>query len=365
MHSGISSLRTSHDYSYGENISVKGHHQKNLKVEGKIRILNTINFKSDALCCQFSVDGSKIAVGLANGDVKMYQSQTGEPLYHLPAPASCDNNDVKEISVAVTSLHFLSPESSKKGELLVVTYSGGLMKTWHVATSTCLSKVYEDRQTLASELSPLQDYLLTGGASENIYLYDVETSSQIRSFAPRLNHSVMDGHRFRIFSIKYHPKYLNLFLSGGWDNTIQFWDTRQPHSIRYISGPHICGGDGIDVDPEYNHILTSSWRRNDVLQVWDFQSGEKIQTFKTDYHGGSMLYCGQWLGKKHVISGGSDNNMFKITDKTTLETTGVIANLTSGVYSIDHNKTQSMKDENDVTTIAIASGQQLYIATNI
>lgn len=43
----------------------------------------------------------------------------------------------------------------------------------------------------------------------------------------------MDGHRFRIFSIKYHPKYLNLFLSGGWDNTIQFWDTRQPHSIRF------------------------------------------------------------------------------------------------------------------------------------
>ena len=42
MHSGISSLRTSHDYSYGENISVKGHHQKNLKVEGKIRILNTM-----------------------------------------------------------------------------------------------------------------------------------------------------------------------------------------------------------------------------------------------------------------------------------------------------------------------------------
>lgn len=32
-----------------------------------------------------------------------------------------------------------------------------------------------------------------------------------------------------------------------------------------------------------------------------------------------QLYCGQWLGKKHVISGGSDNNMFKITDKTTLE----------------------------------------------
>jgi len=28
----------------------------------------------------------------------------------------------------------------------------------------------------------------------------------------------------------------------------------------------VCG-DGIDVDGKYNHILTASWRVNDVLQV--------------------------------------------------------------------------------------------------
>ena len=37
--------------------------------------------------------------------------------------------------------------------------------------------------------------------------------------------------------------------------------------FRHIYGPHICGGDGIDIDPKNNHILTASWRQNDTLQV--------------------------------------------------------------------------------------------------
>lgn len=35
---------------------------------------------------------------------------------------------------------------------------------------------------------------------------------------------------------------------------------------RLISGPHICG-EGLDIDPVHNHILTGSWRKYDVLQV--------------------------------------------------------------------------------------------------
>ena len=43
---------------------------------------------------------------------------------------------------------------------------------------------------------------------------------------------VMDGHRSRILAIKYHPNDRDIFLSGGWDDTIQFWDQREQHSIR-------------------------------------------------------------------------------------------------------------------------------------
>ena len=44
---------------------------------------------------------------------------------------------------------------------------------------------------------------------------------------------VMDGHRSRILAIKYHPLQSNIFLSGGWDDTVQIWDQRDSHSLRY------------------------------------------------------------------------------------------------------------------------------------
>ena len=31
-----------------------------------------------------------------------------------------------------------------------------------------------------------------------------------------------------------------------------------------------------------------------------------------------QLYCGQWLGQDRVLCGGSDNNMVRIVDRTTL-----------------------------------------------
>lgn len=333
------------------------------KVYGNIKVLHTVNFKSDALCCRFSQDGTKIAIGLASGDVKVCKAANGEMIYHLPSPLSANVKDViKEPSVAVTSLHFVPPEASSRGEVLIVTHSGGMVKVWHISTGQVLSTIQENRQTLASAISRTFQQLITAGTSDELFQYDLETNQVVKTYAPRYNKTVMDGHRFRVLSIKFHPTFHNNFVSGGWDDTLQIWDSRQSHSVRHIYGPHICGGDAIDIDPIYNHILTSSWRSNDVLQIWDFQTGEKIQNFRNDYHGNSMLYCGQWLGTQHVVCGGSDRNMIKISNKTTLETTGIITEMETGVYSIDFDRANIKSD--DVTTLAAACGSRLHIISN-
>lgn len=49
------------------------------------------------------------------------------------------------------------------------------------------------------------------------------------------------------------PKVL---LTGGWDNTIQFWDMRVGHSVKSIFGPHLSG-DSLDICGD--EILTGSW----------------------------------------------------------------------------------------------------------
>lgn len=57
---------------------------------------------------------------------------------------------------------------------------------------------------------------------------------------------VMDGHKSRVFSACFNPKSAHELISAGWDDTIQFWDTRQAHSLRFIPGVHMCG-DGLDI----------------------------------------------------------------------------------------------------------------------
>ena len=47
-----------------------------------------------------------------------------------------------------------------------------------------------------------------------------------------------------------------VLLTGGWDNTVQFWDMRVGHSVKSIFGPHLSG-DSLDVCGD--EILTGSW----------------------------------------------------------------------------------------------------------
>ena len=44
----------------------------------------------------------------------------------------------------------------------------------------------------------------------------------------------MDGHVQRVFSVQWHPTDSHLLASGGWDDTVQFWDDRAPHAVRYL-----------------------------------------------------------------------------------------------------------------------------------
>lgn len=77
----------------------------------------------------------------------------------------------------------------------------------------------------------------------------------------RLSPEKADGHTSRIFDAVFHPQSNNEFISGGWDDTIQFWDIRQPQSIRYITGAHICG-EGIDIHKSGRDVIYIRFKRN-------------------------------------------------------------------------------------------------------
>ncbi|CAH8561046.1 unnamed protein product [Heterobilharzia americana] len=219
----------------------------------------------------------------------------------------------------------------------------------------------------------------------------------------------MDGHVRRICAVKYHPRgavyedYVHIFITGGWDDTIQIWDDRYLHSLWIYHGPHICGSDALEIESESNHILSSSWRRDkSILQVWKFNEelmaefynsaehqgdelyippGVEIVNKQTGamhyckpvaeiaqdgYDGASKGYVAKWLGPYYIGFGGSGANILKIISRLTLNVVGSVTELTNGVYSLaciqpngsDNNSSSARR----MIQFAFASGTRVYIA---
>lgn len=45
----------------------------------------------------------------------------------------------------------------------------------------------------------------------------------------------MDGHKARVFAVQFHPSDPHVFLTGGWDDTVQYWDSRNPRAFRQVN----------------------------------------------------------------------------------------------------------------------------------
>lgn len=345
-----------------DNVSVfsgDGEQKKSEYVDGNLKLISTPECTREVMCVRFNHDGSLVAAGQADGTIKIFQTESGQNVHTLV------DDDIKKQCLPVTSIKFKPSIATDKVEhthLLIASYASGLVKYWHYTSGNCLTTIKEqkppldntDRQTLSLAISPKADSFLTCGADPQINHYDIETKKLLNAFEPSDSRDQMDGHRFRVFAIKFHPFHNNLFLSGGWDDTVQFWDTREKHAVKRLYGPHICG-DALDIDGTHNHILTGSWRKDNPLQIWDFRSADLIKNVPQDGLHGSLLYSCQWLGKENILCGGCDQNMARIIDRGTLNTVGQLAYLPQGVFCIDNDR-QPVKPR-----IAVGAASKVYI----
>jgi len=157
---------------------------------------------------------------------------------------------------------------------------------------------------------------------------------------------VTAGHANRVFSLRFNPDDPNIIISGGWDNTMQIWDTRIDHAVRSIFGPHVCG-DSVDICN--NIILSGSWRPTNSLQTWDFGSGKLIDNIPWSMGPSSaepcLLYAAQFSkgnGGQYLAAGGSGANEAKIFHRDSLKVVGEIYGFKKGVYTLDFSADSKM-----------------------
>ncbi|CAF0843803.1 unnamed protein product [Adineta steineri] len=297
---------------------------------GDFELANVVDCEEYVLCCKYSPLGDVFAVGLGNGTIKVY-SKSGQFQYALA------DNDTKTRRYPVTCLKFYANKEDLKSDhqkMIAATYTAGYVKVWHYPTQQCVYTFDEkDRQPLALDFNSNHTRLYVAGSDCKINCYDFQTKKLVSNLRASESRERMDGHKNRIHAIRAHPTMETIFLTGGWDETVHYWDERTTHSQKHFAGPHLCG-DSLDIIAEHQVILTGSWRKNSTLQIWDFPTGQLIKD-AFPYNATSMLYATKYCPKDYILCAGNDKNEAIIYDYTILQMVGGITDLENAVYCAD------------------------------
>ncbi|EER17247.1 wd-repeat protein, putative [Perkinsus marinus ATCC 50983] len=310
---------------------------------------------AEVFCVRFSPDNTLLAVSTSNGLIKIYNCRDGKEIYTLQSPRT------GEVIQPVTQIRWRPMGSSAKTQNVLVSVNAeGVVSHWHVTSASCMHEFTEDgNQLFCVDYSPDGSQFATAGRERGVAVYDENTKALITTLKGG-DSLHTPGHSNRVFSLKYHPEDPNVIITGGWDNTVQFWDIRKGHSVRSIFGPHICG-DSVDITNDGKRILTGSWRVDRQLQIWDYAEGTLIEDIP--WRSGAsvtkpcMLYAAQF-NKGHrsgefICAGGSGANEAKIlhNDKGSGDqsagwrTLGTLTGVDKGCFTVDFSSGKSTEPE--------------------
>ncbi|OLP87221.1 putative WD repeat-containing protein [Symbiodinium microadriaticum] len=287
------------------------------------KCLHTITEKGNQLfCLDYFNDGSQFATAGRDRLVRVYDEATKRQVMtlqggdmkvgFLPGP-----NILRPLPT--TQLRWRPHGAASKTQSVLISVNAefdGQILQWHIKSGKCLHTITEKgNQLFCLDYFNDGSQFATAGRDRLVRVYDEATKRQVMTLQGG-DMKETAGHSNRVFSLKYHPEDPNLILSGGWDNTVQLWDTRKGISVRSLWNCYICG-DSVDISTDGKQILTGSWRTENALQLWDFGTGKCMQN--VDWESASsknpcMIFAAQFskdTNSNMILAGGSQENEAK------------------------------------------------------
>jgi COMPASS component SWD3 len=179
---------------------------------------------------------------------------------------------------------------------------------------------FQDKTIYSIEYSNDGMHYAVGLADCSIRIFDGVTRKEEIVLGGKDNLKVV-GHMNKIYSLRYHKDNPKILISGGWDDNVLFWDLTSGTPIKVIVGPHIFG-EGLDINC-FGEVLTASWRKDDPLEIWDYESGNRKMSVDWNFKEredstktSTQLYCCKYSKDfgKLIYAGGSQINSVKIFD---------------------------------------------------
>jgi len=321
------------------------------KVRAKYTCSPGYDSEVNCFCVRFSPDDQYLAASFSNGAIHVFDAATGTQEFVLNAPS--DQDGPLHGSLPTTQLRWRPHSAQSKTKSVLVSVNAepdGQALHWHIKSGKCLHTITEkDNQLFCIDYFSDGSQFATAGRDRTVRLYD-EATKRLTAQLHAGDLKETAGHSNRIFSLMYHPYEPNLILSGGWDNTVQVWDTRRGHSIRSLWNCYICG-DSVGFSGDGGRVLTGSWRTEDALQIWDFGTGKVIET--VDWRTANspstcMLFAAQFSkdeASHMILAGGSQENEAKLYHCQRGQPAtafGALVNMPKPVFSADFSSNSRM-----------------------
>ncbi|KAG2337995.1 WD40 repeat-like protein [Suillus weaverae] len=219
-------------------------------VENWPQMEKILHVNSIVLSVAVSPDGKRIACGLLDGTIQVWDMETGEALC-----APLQGHTSRVMSVA------FSPDGHR-----IVSGSGdNTVRVWDAKTVEALGSPLRGHtgSVLSVAISPDGKRIVSGSDDKTIQVWDMETGE---AFGPPLQ-----GHTSEVRSVTISPDGKRI-VSGSQDNTIRVWGMETGTAL----GTPLEGHDGpvlsVTILPDGKRIVSGS--SDQTIRVWDMETGE-------------------------------------------------------------------------------------------
>nr|XP_046469677.1 guanine nucleotide-binding protein subunit beta-like [Neodiprion pinetum] len=307
--------------------------------KNRCRITNEVKFPetfNGLYSARFSPNGEVFAASFGTGGIQVRNGETGDLKATLRSSM--------ESSFPVMCCRF----NPSRTEIFYASSACGNIFACTTNTYEFSRFIVEPKNEINTiDVNITGEHLVSAGKDAAIRLYDIETTKMISNYrknaADVLEDKVNKYHRMRVFAVRFHHGQENVFISGGWDDTVRIWDTRASlGSVRVIKGPHICGD---AIDARDSRILTGSWVVSGSLQLWDMTSGKLIETVSPQNRpttlDGEFLYTVQFFdGDPYgdtVLCGGSGTSAVEVISLRDKKVMGSF-HVNKAIVALDSNR---------------------------
>jgi len=226
----------------------------------------------------FSPDGKYILSGSWDKSIRLWDIQTGKEIYKLVDAGGVNSvafsPDGKYIATASMSVARLwNSETGEKvrdfsgvdqiwrltfslnGQYVAVAANDGT-RLFEVSSGHLIRQFIGQTDVYSVAFSPDGKYLVTGGHDRKVWLWDVNTSQNLRQFI---------GHTDTIWTVAFSPDGKHVATASA-DGTARLWDVQTGQELRHFIG-HTAGVENVAFSPDGKYVLTGS--DDGTAMFWD------------------------------------------------------------------------------------------------